>query len=273
MESPDETPYDGKPFNLIALILKFEFIGTNYRLLTSRDTGILITFISSANPIFAQQKEAFFEYLGQEQLTYFYNAEVPDIIEITAIPRARTKFISENFDIVRMITSTRALKVRPGEYGAIRREFGFTVTVPENLTTVGIIDSGINKIEPLQNVITDLFYDHTAKGAFWDEAGHGTMVAGLVVLGDEFQQTIKGDYTAKAKLVAIKALHFTDDNINIPQLLNDIKDAKRNHGVRLFNMSLNIPTAKKYNDTYCQFAYELDKLAYEEDIFNFYLSW
>lgn len=269
IESPDETPYDNQPFNLIALILKFEFIGANYRLLTSREKGILITLISSSNTVFTEQKDNLFKFLETEKIPYTYNPAAPDIIEIGNIKKAGTKFIADNFDIIRIITSTRALKVRPGEYGAVRREYGFTIDSAEHLTLVGIIDTGITKIEPLNDIIASTNYDHTGKGAFWDETGHGTMVAGLVALGDDFQKTIKENYAAKAKLITIKALHFTDDDINIPQLLNDIRDAKRNHGVRLFNMSLNIPSAKLYNDTYCQFAYELDKLAYEEDILIF----
>jgi Subtilase family len=269
IESPDETSYDNQPFNLIALVLKFEFIGTNYRLLTSREKGILLTLISSSNIVFTEQKETLFKFLEAEKIPYTYNPAAPDIIEVNRINKARTKFVADNFDIIRMITSTRALKVRPGEYGAVRREYGFTIDSADHLTLVGIIDTGINKIEPLNDIITSANYDHTGKGSFWDEAGHGTMVAGLVALGDDFQKEIKESYAAKAKLIIIKALHFTDDDINIPQLLNDIRDARRKHGVRLFNMSLNIPSPKLYNDTYCQFAYELDKLAYEEDILIF----
>ena len=269
IESPDETPYDNKPFNLIALILKFEFIGSRYRLLTSKETGILLTFISSANTVSATQKETLIAFLNEQNLQITYNALFPDILEIKTITKEQNKFIADNFDIVRMITSTRALKIRPGAFGANRREFGFTVDIPENITTVGIIDTGITLIEPFRNVLLNTSYDHTGNGAFWDEAGHGTMVAGLVIFGDEFQIEIKENYSAKAKVIAIKVLHNPDDDINIPQLLTDIREAKRHYGIRLFNMSLNIPFAKKYNDTYSQFAYELDKLAYEEDILIF----
>jgi hypothetical protein len=269
IESPDETPYENKPFNLVSLILKFEFISSRYRLLTSKETGILLTLISSANTISKVQKETLLNFLREQNLEITYNALFPDILEIKNISKDQNKFIADNFDIVRMITSTRALRIRPGAFGPSRREFGFTIHIPDNITTVGVIDTGISMIEPFRNVLLNTAYDHTGNGAFWDEAGHGTMVAGLVILGDEFQITVKESYDAKAKVIAIKALHNIDDDINIPQLLNDIRDAKRQHGVRLFNMSLNIPFAKKYNDTYSQFAYELDKLAYEEDILIF----
>ncbi len=269
IESPDETTYDNRPFNLIALILKFEFIGYRNRLLTSKETGILLTFISSANAVSIVQKQALLNFLDEQNLQITYNNSFPDILEIKNIKRSQNKFIADNFDIVRMITSTRALKIRPGAFGVNRREFGFTVTIPENLTTVGIIDTGISLIEPFENILLNTSYDHTGNGPFWDESGHGTMVAGLVILGDEFQMAVKENYSAKAKVIAIKALHNENDDINIPQLLLDIREAKRNYGVRLFNMSLNIPFAKKYNDTYSQFAYELDKLAHEEDILIF----
>jgi hypothetical protein len=269
IESPNETPYDNQPFNLIALIFKFEFIGYRSRLITFKETGILLTFISSANAISAIQKQALLNFLEEQNLQITYNDSLPDILEIKNITRIQNKFIADNFDIVRMITSTRALKIRPGAFGVNRREFGFTVTIPEILTTVGIIDTGISPIEPFENILLASSYDHTGNGAFWDESGHGTMVAGLVILGDEFQMTVKDNYIAKAKVFAIKALHNENDDINIPQLLIDIREAKRKHGIRLFNMSLNIPFAKKYNDTYSQFAFELDKLAYEEDVLIF----
>lgn len=269
INSADETSYENKSFNLIALILKFEFISSGLRLLTSKETGILLTLISSANAVYSVQKEALINYLQEQQLAISYNSQFPDIVEIRNILKEQNKFIADNFDIVRIITSTRALKIRPGSYGAVRREFGFTVDVPENITTVGVIDTGVSIIEPLRNVVSNIGYDHTGTSAFWDEAGHGTAVAGLVVLGEEFLREVKEGYNAKAKVLVIKAIHNTNDDIDIPQLLTDIRDARRQFGVRIFNMSLNLPLAKKYNDTYSQFAYELDKLAYEEDILIF----
>lgn len=269
INSADETSYENKPFNLIALILKFDFISTRLRLLTSKETGILLTLISSANTAYSIQKEALLGYLQEQGLEISYNELFPDLVELRHITRDQNKFIADNFDIVRIITSTRALNIRPSTYGPARREFGFTVTVPDNIVSIGVIDTGINRIEPLQHVVLDSSYDHTGTTAYWDEVGHGTAVAGLIILGDDFHREIKDNYTAKAKVLPIKALHYTNDDINIPRLLTDIRDAKRQFGVRLFNMSLNLPMAKKYNDTYSQFAYELDKLAYEEDILIF----
>ncbi|SHL89302.1 Subtilase family protein [Chitinophaga jiangningensis] len=269
VESPEGTSYENQPYNLLALVMKFEFIGTLRRLFTSNETGILLTLISSANTAYLAQKRTLLQYLSNRQANVTYIEASPDIIEVKTLTREEKVTIASNFDIVKTVTSSRALKVRPGIYGTVRREFGFTVIVPEGLTTVGIIDTGVNRIEPLQNLISETAYDHTNMGSYWDEVGHGTLVAGLVTLGDEFPAEIKESYTAKAKIAVIKAIHNQDDEINIPRLIQDIRDAKRTHGIRLFNMSLNIPLAKKYNDGYSQFAYELDKLAYEEDLLIF----
>ena len=269
IESRSETSYEGESFNLIALIQKFEFIGTSYRMRTSREKGVLLTLAASSNTIFSTQKKELLDFLNRKKIPYTYNFNTPDIIDIKNIEKNDTKLIADNFDIIYLITSTRTLKVRSGEYGGVRREFGFTLQHNETLPIVGIIDSGINVFDPLSDIIVNHNYDHTEKGAFWDEIGHGTMVAGLVALGDDFQKEIKENYIAKAKLLSIKALHFNNDEINIPQLIIDIRDAKKRLNVRIFNMSLNIPNAKRYNEGFSQFAYELDKLAFEEDILIF----
>ena len=269
INSPQKTSYENQPYNLIALILRFEFIGSRRRLFTAQERGILLSLISSAQIAYSVQKELLFNFLRQQRVTLTYLDGSPDIIEVRNLTREQTRSIADNFDIVKTITSTKALRIRPGIYGEVRREFGFAAIVPDNLPLVGIIDTGVSRIDPLRDVIAIPSYDHSGNGAFWDETGHGTLVAGIVVYGDDFHTDIKDNYTAKAKIAVIKAIHNTDDEIDIPKLIRDIRDARRSHGIRLFNMSLNIPYSKKYNDGYSQFAYELDKLAHEEDLLLF----
>jgi hypothetical protein len=267
-EAAEGESYEGKEFNLIALIHDFKFITTQRRIEILPERGAMISLISSSEKS-QRQRRRLFEYLEEINAEILYNDNSPDILEVNNLSRERLMELARNFDIIRLITSARAVRVRPGTYGELRREFGFTVTVPENLITVGIIDTGVSRLEPIRNVITDISYDHTGMGAFWDESGHGTMVAGLITLGEDFLRTVRNEYEAKAKVAVIKAIHHNNDEINIPQLLQDIKDARRNHGIRLFNMSLNIPSVKKYNENYSVFAYELDRLAYENDLLIF----
>jgi len=269
IDSSVNTNYKNAEYNLIALIYRFEFFDSRKRIFTYKGNGILISFISTfLEKLYSSQKRFLFDVLLESGVNFNYNESYPDIIEIRDADRNLIQTIADNFDIVRSITSSRTEKIRPGMAGPVR-EFGFTVDVPEYITTVGIIDTGISKIAPLKDVILTEHCNHTEYPAFWDEVGHGTLVSGLVAFGEEFYTNEKIVYEAKAKLYNIKALHFSNDDLNIPQLIEDIRDAKRNYGIKIFNMSLVIPNAKKYNSSYSQFAYELDRLAHQEDLIIF----
>lgn len=265
-ESLDTASYEGQPYNLIALINHFEFLTSRKRFGSFTEQGLLLCLISSANKNALIQKQILLNYLSEQKLNSIYNENIPELIEIKTVSREIITTIARNFDIVRLITSAKSVRLRPGLYGELRRDFGFDVNIQSNLPVVGIIDTGVSIIDPLRKVFTGINYDHTGKGIHWDESGHGTMVTGLVVFGEDFITNVKANYDAKAFIAVIKAIHSENDEINIPMLLNDIRDAKRSHGICLFNMSLNIPVIKKYNDSFSSFAYELDKLAYEEDV-------
>jgi hypothetical protein len=268
IDSPIGTTYQNNEYNLISLILEFEFIDSKSRIFTYNKYGVLVNLFQSILLESEMQKESFFDFLKENEIKYTYSDISPDIIEIHQIDKQRIEFIADNFDIIKAITSSRTQKIIPGYTGPIR-SYNFEIEKNENLTKVGVIDTGVENIEPLRDLILNENIDHTNNGAFWDEVGHGTMVAGLVVLGDEFYNNIKSKYDAKAEIFVIKVLQEDNDPIDIPRLINDIKYCRREHGIRIFNMSLVIPNAKKYNETYSQFAYELDKLSYEEDVLIF----
>lgn len=268
VNSKEGTEYQNTEFNLIALIYSFSFFDSKSRI-QSEDKNILLTLINtSSSEVYKPQKEILFSILKNNQIDYSYTDKTPDIIVIKNTSSENKKKIAENFDIVKSITSSRTENIRPGIVGPVR-EYGFEVDVPKNLTSIGIIDTGISKIAPLEKLILEDSFNHTIYPSSWDEIGHGTMVAGLVALGDDFYLNTNKLHTAKAKILNIKALHFGDDDLNIPKLLEDIRIAKRKYGIRLFNMSLVIPESKRYNSSYSQFAYELDRLAFEEDVLLF----
>ncbi len=269
LNSKENVTYQNQRFNLIALIYNFKFIDDEERLRTIDNNGVLLTLLTThLGNVYLSQKKILFQLLENASIKYNYNDNTPDLIEISRISTEIILEIAKNIDIVKTITSSRSEKIRPGILGPIR-EYGFEVIVSEQLNIVGVIDTGVAKIEPLKDLILEDSYNHTKQPPFWDEVGHGTMVAGLIVLGEDYYLHSKPQYAAKAKILNIKALHFNADDLNIPQLIADVKDAKRRLGVRIFNMSLVIPNAKKYNSSYSHFAYELDKLAYEEDILMF----
>jgi len=262
------TSYYNKEYNLIALIFKFEFVDSDYRVNTYSRNGILLDFISSINPTSDIQKSELFKYLKNNEIKYSYFENYDEILEIENINIEQIKFIADNFDIIKSITSSRIQKLRPGYNGPVR-DFEFGLIVKNTVTKVGIIDTGVEKLSVFKEVLLNDFIDITGNGAFWDEVGHGTMVAGLVTLGDEFYNDIKNSYDAKAKIFIVKVLQQDNDSLKIPELLDSIKYAKKKFGIRIFNLSLVVPKAKKYNENFSSFAYELDKIAFEEDILIF----
>ena len=268
IKSPVGVSYQNQPYNILAIIYEFSFIDSSSRIQTIYEKGILLNLVNSYTNSGSLQRKEIFNFLHKNDYQYTYADDVPDLIDIHNINKQDINFIADNFDIVYAITSSRLERIRPGLLGPIR-DYTFEINVPENITTVGIIDTGIEKIESLKPAIVVENIDHTGNGAFWDEVGHGTLVSGLVILGDDFYANIKEHYEAKAKVFSIKVLQTDTDPIDIPRLINDIRYAKQNYGIRLFNMSLVIPFAKKYNDTFSKFAYELDLLSYTEDILVF----
>jgi len=193
----------------------------------------------------------------------------PEIIEVDNLEKSDIDEIVNNFDVVKTVTSNRTERRRPGSYGEERRDYGFTISVSDNLPIVGVIDTGMFQIEPLRPCLTNISYDLTNSAAFIDDDGHGTAITSLVILGQDFIKEVKGNYDAKARIAVIKAIQNNNDNINIVQLADVIKDANRKYGIRLFNLSLNDPLPKGYNKSFSDYAYLLDKLSFENDILIF----
>lgn len=266
--SPEET-YSGKEYNLIALIHDFFFLSTKKRVRAYPAEISAFSLIPIQSAAAEKIQEQLLDYISKKQKTIYQTRIDPYYFEVSGLSKEELIEIVDNFDVIRAVTSTRTERRRPGVFGEERRGYGFTVNTRNNLPVVGIIDTGIQRIEPLRDCITDVQFDLTGTGAYWDESGHGTSVAGLVALGEEFVQIIKNNYDAKAKLAVIKVLNQVDGEINTTQIINAIQEARRNHGIRLFNLSINDPIPKSYNSAFSDFAYLLDKLAHEEDLLVF----
>lgn len=268
-ESPATETYQGKDYNLIALIHDFKFLSSNRRIKSITGGLSSLSLIPSQNQAANSIYRLLFSYLREKDKPVYTTELSPEVIEVDNLSKEDIVEIVDNFDIVKAVGSTRTERRRPGEYGEERREYGFEITVNENLPIVGIIDTGFHRIEPLRPALTSIAYDLTHNGAYWDESGHGTAVASLVALGPEFITTIKNCYEAKARIAVIKVIQNDHDNINIVELSETIKKANLEHSIRIFNLSLNDPMPKGYNKGFSDYAYLLDKLAFENDLLIF----
>lgn len=266
--SPRNVTWQNTEYNLIPLIHDFEFHSTKKIIHSINETQSLFHLIDTYDDKSKLLNQALIQYLKTIEKAYKYLPEI-NLLEVQSLSRADIEAIASSFDIVKTITSVRAERVKPSVYGTVIRDFGFTSIVEEGNVKVGIIDTGVNKIEPLKQIVSDNSIDITATTAYWDENGHGTMVAGIIAFGSEFYESLKETYNAKADIFAIKVLTNSNDNLSVIGIVNAIKEANEKHGVRIFNMSLNEPFAKKYNSTFSEYAYLLDKLAFENDLLIF----
>lgn len=266
--SQDET-YEGKEYNLISLIYNFKFLSGNIRLESVSNSISSINLIQSSNTTALAIFRALLSYLNEQGIGTYQTDFSPDIIEVSDLTDERAREIANNFDIVKTISSSRVERIRPGAFGNIRRDYGFTVTVPEGVPTIGIIDTGFFRIDPLRGCLADISYDLTNTAAYIDDLGHGTIVACLAALGEEFIQTIKDNYEAKAKIAVIKAIQNDNDGLDMLRLVDVIRQAHTELGIRIFNLSLNEPLHKTYNKHISNYAYLLDKLAFENDLLFF----
>lgn len=257
----NDVSYNNKDFNLIALIANFEFVDD--RVLIPSTEGVILNLINSSQQVAKTQQTCLEEYLLEEQINFEANHS-SDLYFVHELSSLNLQEISDNFDIVQGITTSRPLTVRPGAFGNLRMSYGFTTKIPENLPIVGVIDTGVNNIEPYKNLILPTI--NITGQVDRDLSGHGTLVAGLCIFGSELPASIQNEYQAKCRILPIKSLHKSTDVINFPAMLRSIRLANEQNGVRIFNMSLTLAIVKDYNETFSHFAYELDKLTYELDI-------
>lgn len=259
--------YEGKPYNLIALVHNFEFLSSNRRIKSTKSGLTALSLVTSSRN--SSIYDALLNYLKDQNKEVFRSTLSSEFIEVANLSAEDIITIADNFDIVKSVTSSRTETRRPGLYGEERREYGFDVTTADNLALVGVIDSGLFRIEPLKLAISNLSIDLTDTSGFIDDCGHGTAVSSLVILGHEFLTEIKKTYQAKANVVIIKAISQNNDELHITSIVEAIKKARTEYGIRLFNLCLNTPIAKQYNTGFSDYAYLLDKLAFEHDLLIF----
>lgn len=258
--------YKGNESNVMALINHFEFINSRKIIEVYDEEGLSVQLIQPYSLKTSKIFDALVAYLKQANITFTYE-ENANALEVKGITNGQLNIITDNFDIVHCVQSIRAGKVRPGRLGNVIRSFGIEITPSDRAPLVGVIDTGVQTIEPLRPVMSGLSYDLTSTAATWDSNGHGTMVAGLIALGMEYFTEVKAKYVGKAKIVPIKVLVNSEGTFSHAELIRTIEAAYQ-QGVRLFNLSVN-QWHKAYNASFSNYAYLLDQLAYKNDLLIF----
>jgi hypothetical protein len=258
-----------QPFSRLALISDFCLLDANGRkgVLSGQESYILTICDILEYPGAKGQLDLMTDYLKSEGVEIIGNRVAENLLFLKNGFPGLDQILADNFDIVRLITSARVPLVKPGAVATPVRSHGFEVVVEDDLPIVCVVDTGIQiSVEPLKKLVTPISIDHSGKAPYWDEAGHGTAVAGLIAFGTDFYDASLKEISAKARLAVLKVIHEENDDLNVVALLKDIRELYLSYGIRIFNISLNLPGSKPYNGPIGKFAYELDKLAYELDI-------
>jgi len=213
-------------------------------------------------------------YFETNGIVYKYDA-VNDRIELQKPTPEQIQKIVQNFDIIESATCSAFTTVRPSEFNAVERQFGFTIqNADEDLPIVGIIDTGISNQTALAPLIINDTSFTLAGNPLIDQGGrrygmhclgHGTAVAGLVALGKEnHRNNFNGNVLANAKLLSIKISENGNGYISEVDLLKMLYDVKDKYPeIRLFTLTTCYKRYMNMNEAFSDYTYSLDKFAYE----------
>jgi subtilisin family serine protease len=276
INSRDTAAPGGTAYAITTLIYDFEFVSTD-QILQNRPQGDVILSLVNADDAIVDSFETIFNQLN-EHIKSISTDERPvevftdrmSTIEISNVTREEVKAIADNFDIIYKIQSLRTPVIRPNQFNVPHLTWSINLAPPQKNVVIGVLDNGVRAIDPLRRILINYNLDITNKSRpnpLQTTHPHGTVVASLAALGSSFFDTTRTDFTSSAYILPIKILNLTEGQFKIYDIISAIQMAIRK-GVRIFNLSVTGPS-KMYNESVTEYAYLIDRLAYENDILIF----
>ena len=186
--------------------------------------------------------------------------------------------IAQNFDIIESITSSFVGAIRPGEFNAPIREYGFEIAnSSESLPLIGVMDTGISMETPLSTITLQDDTFTLGGNPLIDEGGaegHGTMSGALAALGrNNHINHFEGKVYADAKLLSIKLLGARDGYLSEKKVIELLYKAKAKYPeLSIFVLTICYKIHKSTNEAFSNYTYELDKFAHETNSLIFISS-
>jgi len=224
-------------------------------------------FRSHTQPI----ENSLFIYLEQTGIA-FHKYDDNEQIELSDVPAEILTEIIDNFDIIHSVNSYAAGIIRPSVFNTPIREYGFTISNPtEELPIIGIIDTGISRDTPLAPIILNRGneFNLTNTSPLLDEANHGSAVALLAALGNRLIPNHIGQFESDAKLLSIKTMNDQIGSVKISEVEDAIRQAYSIYNCKIFTLTILFDQALKNNSRISEYAYTLDRLAFELDVLIF----
>lgn len=239
----------------------------------SLDQTIYLNLIDNLelDEITARNSARLRQYMAERGFEFSYNPEANQI-EILAGNLELIKEISRNFDVVHQINSHNYMITRPGRFGTNVKVYPFEIADPEeDLPIVGVIDTGISVETPLSKMlVNDRTFAINGMDPFIDDAddgyGHGTAVAGLIVLGNQLAGNVQAVLYPQASVLSMKILSGTNGKVRNSDIAGLIRRAVIEHGVKIFNLTICYEEPLATGAVHSDYAFLLDKLSFELDI-------
>lgn len=217
-------------------------------------------------------RERLIAYLEQRNIPFALNDQA-ETVELGETEWDFLVEIADNFDIIQSISSHTSGVIRPSRFGTPIREFGFSVTEEglDNLPIIGILDSGVSDQTPINPLLvhSDTPFDLTNTDPFDDHIDHGTGVATLAALGSRPYPDFRGNFEADARILSIKIIHENHSPISQKGVIEAIRRANRQFGVKLFVLTILWDDHKTTHENPSEYTFALDRLANELDILIF----
>jgi hypothetical protein len=268
-------PNDDPPYSKHILFIKeFYFLSTE-RIIQYPELKSYVILNLPKDPDLFQSytspvEESLFRFLEQRGIEYHDYADNEQIV-LSDVPGEVLTEIVNNFDIIHSVNSYSAGIIRPSIFNTPIREYGFTISNPnEDLPLIGIIDTGISNNTPLAPIINqDNEFNLTNTSPFLDEANHGTAVALFASLGNRLIPNHSGQFEADARLLSIKTMNALSGSVKISEVEDLIRGACSKYDCKIFTLTMLFDQPLKDNESISEYAYTLDRLAFELDILIF----
>lgn len=213
-------------------------------------------------------------YLNSKKIVY--KKVEPYIYQIDFIKKDDLAAILDNFDVIQSIQSLYNVRIRPNTFGDSEIVSDATLNLLEGAPTIGVIDTGVQRLAVLDPILEQDGFDLTNKEEqhpyeinLTSDSSHGTTVATLAAFGNNFYHDINAkNIDADAKIFSIKVQRGERGPLNIAEIKDAIINAHQDYGVRIFNLSMSV-RGKSYNQDISTYAYILDQLAFLYDLLIF----
>lgn len=274
INSQDNVHPSGQAYNVITLIHSFAFLNLKTDFAVDDLQAVVLGLVTETPAIGDRYSSIFTALLellderSREVDGITYNTDYQSSIEIKSISPDLLREIVSNFDIIHSVHSLRVPTIHQNIFNQPELTWDLRIRPPANRNIIiGVVDNGVRRIAPLENIIVDRRIDITntqQPNPTRADHPHGTTVATLAAIGDRYFDSEARDIEADAMIMPIKILNFGTGYLNIYDIRAAIERGIK-AGVRIFNLSVCGP-GKMYNESYSDYAFLLDKLTFEHDI-------